>query len=296
MFHLRQILLVRSMRAGLRRATEAAGARLIEAGVGALSLGRAAALGGGLLRTLGPRLGVSRTAQTNLARAFPPDQARELLRPVWDNLGRTLFEYPHLAALHEGGRIEFRGLDVLAETLAAGRGAVFFSGHLANWECLTFLAGHAGFDALIVHREPNNPHVARLLERCRPKRNLRFVAKSQSGTLEAFATLAANGCVGFLIDHRYNRGVAVDFLGGTALVAPTAALMVRRQRCPLLPVRVERLADGGYRVSVHPPLAVDFALPAEEFSQAVMQGAMSLLEKWIRERPEQWFWMQRLWR
>jgi KDO2-lipid IV(A) lauroyltransferase len=71
--------------------------------------------------------------------------------------------------------------------------------------------------------------------------------------------------------------------------------MIRRQRCPLIPVRVERLESTRFRLTIHEPLAVDYALSPDAFNQAVMQDCMATLERWILERPEQWFWVQRLW-
>lgn len=275
---------------------EAAGAIALERGIGSLSVETASHLGCRLLTALGPKLGASKVARRNLRRMFSEDRVEELMPQVWGNLGRTLFEYPHLTTLSQHDMVEFRGLEILERIIADGTGGVFFAGHLANWECVPFLADLVGFDAAVMYRAPNNPRVADILARCRPSKRLRFIPKSTSGTKDAFSVLAAKGFVGVLIDHRYNRGVDVDFLGGTAAIAPTAALMAQRYGCPLIPVRTERIAPLRHRVTVYEPLAVDWSLPKEELSRTVMQDAMSMIESWILERPEQWFWMQRLWR
>ncbi len=261
-----------------------------------LSPETASGLGGWVLRGIGPAIGAGRVARRNLRRAFPGRDVEGLLGEVWANLGRTLFEYPHLVEMHRRGLVEFHGLDVIARLKAEGRGGVFFSGHQANWECVPMLAEEGGFEAAVMYRAPNNAYVADLISRCRSAQGVRFIPKSLQGTKTAFSVLAAGGFVGVLIDHRYNRGIEVDFLGGRAVIAPTLAVMARRFRCPAVPIRVERTGAARYRVTVHEPLPVDYALPAAAFQADVMQRAFAVLESWIRERPEQWFWMQRLWR
>src|SRR5690242_1875951 len=59
-------------------------------------------LGGYAARKLGPWLPVSRVADANLLNALPeldPAARRRVIRGMWDNLGRTAAELPHLAAL-----------------------------------------------------------------------------------------------------------------------------------------------------------------------------------------------------
>ncbi len=275
---------------------EAGGVWLVERGLGCLSLSTASRFGGWLLRTVGARLGADRTARRNLARCFSPAEVEALVPAVWDNLGRTFFEYPHLSRLLREDRVEYVGLEHLRAAAAAGRGGVLASAHLGNWEVVPFMAEKAGIEAAVMFRAPNNPKVAAELARCRSHaEKITFIAKSTRGTKEAFSFLAARKFVGLLIDHRYNRGIDVEFLGGTARIAPTAALMALRFRCPILPVRVERLPDCRMRVTVYPPLALDYDQPKEEFVATAMQQAMDVVAGWVRAAPEQWFWMQKLW-
>jgi len=59
-------------------------------------------LGGYVARKLGPWLPVSRVADANLRNGLPELDAaarRRVIRGMWDNLGRTAAELPHLAAL-----------------------------------------------------------------------------------------------------------------------------------------------------------------------------------------------------
>src|SRR5262249_220883 len=63
---------------------------------------RIADLGAAVLRRVGPWLPEHRTGRANLMAAFPEKSAaevEEILRGVWDNLGRLGAEYAHLDRL-----------------------------------------------------------------------------------------------------------------------------------------------------------------------------------------------------
>ena len=69
----------------------------------------ASALGGAILRVVGPRSGAHRTAERNLRLAFPERDAawrRRILAAQWDNLGRTSAEFAHMdRLLPSSGRV-----------------------------------------------------------------------------------------------------------------------------------------------------------------------------------------------
>src|SRR5207244_2589137 len=117
----------------------------LRAGIGICRLlGPVAAsnLGARVARTIGPLLPASRTADDNLRRAMPDlslAERRRIMRGVWENLGRTAAEMPHLAALHpsaSGPGWEVEGGEHLDALRTQGGPALFFSGHLANWELI----------------------------------------------------------------------------------------------------------------------------------------------------------------
>lgn len=283
----------------IRYGFEAAAVRALLSGLGRLDLDTVSDLGARLGRWA-PRILPRRQkmARDNILRALPGCDADAILDEMWDNLGRTFFEMSKMRLLERdkgAGVVDLRNPDILQDTLARGRGMVLFSAHIANWEMCALPPAMADFDAAMMYRAPNNSRVNQILSQLRPAR-VAFLEKSRQGTADAFATLKAGKCVGFLIDHRYSKGVKVDFFGRPAYLAPTAALMARKFRCPLVPLRPERIGRGArFRVTAYPPLDVDYDLPPDRFAETVMQQATGMLEGWIRERPAHWFWVQRLW-
>ena len=81
--------------------------RVLFALLRALPPAAASTLAGRVARAIGPLLPVSRVAHDNLRAALPGMDAaarRRTVRGVWENLGRTMGELPHLGDLRETRR------------------------------------------------------------------------------------------------------------------------------------------------------------------------------------------------
>jgi len=289
----------RAPAAAWRHRIEAAAAGLFFAAMRALPLGLASAAGGALARLIGPHLPISGRARRNLAQALPELAAKERRRVIaamWDNLGRVAAEYPHLARIDvfaAPGRVAVAGLAHLEAALAAGRQVIMFGGHLGNWELAPLAARQYGLAMTHFYRAANNPLVDRMIARCRGGGD--FAPKGAAGSRRAFAALRRGGHLAMLVDQKLNDGIAVPFFGRPAMTAPALALLALHFDCVVLPVRVERRRGARFRLTVHPPLPVPRSGDRAGDVAALMTQVNRTLEAWIRERPEQWFWLHRRW-
>src|SRR5437763_11516766 len=279
---------------------EAWGAGLLFAILGSLPLDAASALGGALARCIGPRLGVSNRARRNLHAALPElsaAQVESILRGMWDNLGRVAAEYPHLQHIRvfgPGNRVETRGLEHLDQALAAGRQVILFGGHLGNWEIAALAAGQRGLDIAQIYRPANNPLIDRMIARLRGG-NGELIPKGAVASRRAVAALRRGGHVSLLADQKLNEGIALPFSGRPAMTASALALLALRFDCTVLPARVERLNGAHFRLTLYPPLELPHSGDRDADIAALMTAVNTTLEGWIRERPEQWFWVHSRW-
>jgi len=265
-----------------------------------LPLDAASALGGFLARLIGPRLRVSDLARRNLRAAFPdlPEPRIDgLVCGIWDNLGRVAAEYPHLRHIRvfdPAGRVETRGIEHLDRALAGGRRVILFGGHLGNWEIAALAAAQYGLDIAQIYRAPNNPLIDRIVARLRGGSS-ELIPKGTIASRRAVAALRRGGHVSLLADQKLNEGIAVPFFGRPAMTAPALALLAVRFDCTVLPARVERLRGARFRLTLYPPLDVPRTGGRDADIMAMMTAVNATLEAWIRERPEQWFWVHSRW-
>ena len=176
-----------------------------------------------------------------------------------------------------------------------GTGGLLFAGHIANWEIAPMSATQRGVRPLIVYRAPNNPRVARLIHEMRLPVGSALFPKGVSGLRRAVAAVARGGFLGVLADQKYNEGIPVPFFGRDAMTSPVLAELALRYHLPLLPVRVERIAGARFRVAIEPPVALPDSGDRARDVYALTTQINAILERWIRERPEQWMWPHRRW-
>ncbi len=260
----------------------------------------ASAWGGFLGRSIGPAMSISKRARRNFAIAFPhitADETENLVLEMWDNLGRTVMEYPLLNRIRVDGdnaHVELIGsqyLDLLRDDNKPG---LFFSGHLANWEIPAICVAKLGLTPHLIYRSPNNPYVEKLFQR-RHLKNSTLIPKGSKGAKMALKALLEGGHLGMLVDQKMNDGIPVPLFGHDAMTAPALAQLALKFDCPVIPIRVERLQGLSFRVTCFPPLEIKPGNDKSADILAITTEVNHILEGWIREQPAQWLWLHNRW-
>lgn len=261
-------------------------------------------LGGRLARVLGPRLRVSRIADCNLQRALPGLDAAErahIIQDVWENLGRTSTELPHLASFARtsaGPGWEIEGEEYIEAIKAADTQVLFFSGHFGNWEMILPIAAQLGLNVAGFYRAASNAQVDSIIQRMRTRAlgsGVAMFAKGAHGARSAVRHLQQGGSLGLLVDQKMNDGVAVPFFGRDAMTAPALAQFAIRFNAPIVPIRVLRLGPSRFRLVCEPPLLVARTGDRVSDVQAICRAVNATLERWIRVEPASWLWLHRRW-
>jgi len=272
---------------------------------GRLPLPLLAALGAPLGRALLP---LSRRdwqrATVHLAVAFPeldPAARRRLLRRSATHLGRTLGEVIWLwraRAEQVVAACALSGLEHVERAFAAGRGAIFVTGHCGNWELLNARVGLAGVPLLVAVRELFDPRFDQLVTDLRARFGVEVVARGAGAGRRLLRALGSNRLAGLLIDQdiRDIPGVFVPFFGRPAWTPSGAATLALRAGSPILPIFIHRRPDGSHLAEIQPPLPVPTTGADGERVVELTAAATAAIERQIRAHPEQWVWMHRRWR
>jgi Kdo2-lipid IVA lauroyltransferase/acyltransferase len=283
--------------------------------VGTLRLLRAinrkhmANIAGGVMRTLGPRLKEHRIGRTNLVAAFPEKSAVEIddiLRGVWDNLGRVAAEFAHIDRLQmldpdplDQGDIIYtpQAYERFQQLRADGKPALIFAAHLANWELPALVATKYGLDTTVLYRRPNIGAVSDAVIAIREGSMGTLVATGLDAPVKLGRVLAAGGHVAMLVDQYYVTGVDVTFFGRRCKANPFLARLARQIDCPIHGTRIVRLPDRHrFRVDLTEAIAPVRDAEGRIDIAGTMQAITSVIESWVREHPEQWLWLHRRWR
>jgi len=263
-----------------------------------LPLDVASGLGSCLARWIGPLLPVQKVARKNLMAAFPEKSAEEIskiLVGMWDNLGRTFFEYAHIETLIKKDRIQVLGAENIATLRDDGKAGVFWGAHLGNWELISAGAAMNKLEVHRFYRRPNNPYIEGIFQSHRNVAKGELLPKGAQGARRGMVLLKAGGHIGMLVDQKMNDGIAVPFFGRQAMTAPALAAFALRYKCPVASVRVVRLGGAHFRLEISAPYMLETTGDRTADELAAMTSVNQSIESWIREYPEQWLWVHRRW-
>ncbi|MCW8916628.1 MAG: lauroyl acyltransferase [Magnetovibrio sp.] len=257
------------------------------------------ALGGNIASTFGPMLKPSKNARENLKRTFPDKHEAEIemiLRGVWENMGRTAFEFAvmdHLLTPRGKQRVEIEGQDNINAAFATGKPVLFFGAHLANWELLPVSAGIIGFGVHVFYRAPNNPLLQNLFAKRHGPGEL--IPKGAPGAKRAFSKLKKGENLGILVDQKLNDGISVPFMGREAMTGTAIAEFALRFDAPLIPIQCIRLPGARFKLIYHPALEVMRTDDKKTDVRTIMTDINAIMEGWIRQHPDQWLWLHNRW-
>ena len=283
---------------------EGAAARLAVRVLRALGPVRASNLCGAIARTIGPLFPVAKVADRNLRLALPAlDRAarRRVIQGVWDNLGRTAGEFPHVGQLAEtasGPGWEVVGAEHIEALAARGGPAVLFTGHIDNWEVLPLATARKGVPFATLYRPADNTLIDDLileLRRASVGANEKLFPKGAQGARQTLLHLRQGGYVGLLQDQKMNDGIEAEFFGHKAMTASALAALALKIGCPVLPTYAQRIAPARFRVTYEPPVQLPDSGDRTADVAALTQIVNDRLETWIRARPESWLWLHRRW-
>lgn len=261
-----------------------------------LPINISSSLGSFLARRIGPLLKVNKLAINNIKNAMPEKTDKEIsniIDGMWDNLGRTLAEFSHIHALSKeqyNKLTDIHGIDFLQQSLKH-KGGIFFTAHFGNWEIAAKTGYIYNLPLSIVYRKANNPYVDKIIYNARKGYNLTPIAKGASGARQIINTIKKGEMIAMLVDQKQNDGIEVPFFNMPAMTAPAIASLALKFNCPVYPTKITRKKGEKFRVDIYPNINTDPNISAYDF----MVKINNMIEGWIRENPEQWFWVHKRW-
>src|SRR4030095_5361076 len=134
-----------------------------------------------------------------------------IARATFAHFGRLLvavLRFSTLSPAEIRNRVEIEGEERIRGALAAGKGAILFTGHFGFWELQGLAHGLLLRPISVMARPLDNPRLHALLERMRRATGNRVIYR-QGGLRRVLRALAHNECVAILIDQHISSSDAV---------------------------------------------------------------------------------------
>jgi KDO2-lipid IV(A) lauroyltransferase len=243
-----------------------------------------------------PRL--RRVALCNLRIAMPElDEAARsrIVDGIFRSISRVLVafaRFPHIRSGNVHRWIRYEGLEHFEAARRRGKGVLFATAHLGNWELSAYAHALMTEPMHVVVRPLDNPLIDRLVERRRGGSGNRVIGKKDFARA-ILSALKRNEAVGILIDQNAapENGAFVDFFGMPACAGTGFAKIAAHSGAAVIPgFALWSDEERRYVMRFYPevPVTGDAAVDT-----AALQKQ---LEGVIREYPDQWLWIHRRWK
>ncbi|MGH9662315.1 MAG: lysophospholipid acyltransferase family protein [Bryobacteraceae bacterium] len=234
-------------------------------------------------------------ALRNLQMALPHADHDRIVDEMYRSIARLLVavaRFPQITRGNIGGWIRYEGYEHFERALARGKGVLFATAHLGNWELSAFAHAWMSAPMHIVVRPLDNPRLNAFAAARRALSGNRLIEK-QDYARAILAALDRNEAVGVLLDQNasLDTGVFVDFFGIRACASAGFARIAAHSGAAVIPGFA--LWSGQERRYV-----LRFYAPIEMTGDVARdtQAIHAHLEGVIREHPGQWLWIHRRWK
>jgi len=233
-----------------------------------------------------------RTAVRNLQIAKMP---AEIVDGVFASLSRSLAVFARLPRLNSRNisrYIRYEGFEHYEEAKRRGRGVLFATAHLGNWELSAYTHALMTEPMNVVVRLLDNAAVDELVEKRRAGSGNRIISKKDAAR-DILRALKRNEPVGILIDQNVSldEGIFIDFFGTPACAGTAFARLAAHSGAAVIPgFAVWNRDEGRYVLKFYP--LVDITGDVAEDTRRIH----AVIERAIREYPDQWLWLHRRWK
>lgn len=247
----------------------------------------------GMLDKAVPRL--RRIARRNMEIVQLPGDHEAIIDGVYASIGRILLaisRFPRIDRANIGEWIGYEGLEHFTAAKAQGRGVLFATAHLGNWELSAFAHGMLTEPMQVVVRPLDNPLIDALAEQRRTLSGNRVISKKDAART-ILKALRTNDAVGILVDQNVTpaEGVFIDFFGVKACAGSAFVKLAHHSGAVVIPgFALWKQDEQRFVLRFYPPLELSGDVATDT------QRLHSVIERVIREHPDQWFWIHRRWK
>ncbi len=252
-----------------------------------------------IVSLIGPFFRSKKLIRSNMLKAFPnleENKIQEISKKMWSNYGRILAEYIYIKDFRGSkfeDNIEIAGREILNSIKKSDEPVIFISGHFNNFELMAMQIEKSGINLAAIYRPLNNKFLNFFMEKIRKN----YICKNQikkgiSGTKQLLTFFKQKTSIALMIDQRVSEGIQSNFFNNEAFTTTIPAQFVKKFKCKVVPIYIERTNGVKFKLTIHEPLQFS----ENESIESITLSLNILLEKMILKKPEEWIWSHNRWK
>lgn len=228
---------------------------------------------------------------------YSEKDAHQLIKKMYRHLGKSALEILYTPKLMRNPKliaeiIEYDISDTFMEHVQSGKGGIFITAHYGNWEWLAMGVAAKGIQVGTIVKNQPQPWVNALLNGNRRLTHVEVFPRTNSGKeiLSGIRSIKKGKFLGLLCDQDGGKdGLVVSFLGKPASTMAGPGIIAAKTGGIVYSAFIQRTETGGHRIRIGEPLI------HSEDSTEITVAIQKEIERVIREKPEEWLWLQRRW-
>jgi len=243
---------------------------------------------------------VLRNLRIAFGNRFPQDEIKTIGRKVFQNLAMNLVDWVQMKKFNRSNIDKVINLNGVVEKsqelLKEGKGLIFISGHLGNWELMGTIYGMFGFSGGVIGKRIYYDKYNDLIVGARLDKGVPTFYQDENPR-ELLRQLRRGGVIGVVADQNVEKleGAMVDYFGRSSYTPVSPIRLAAVSGAPVLVGALIRKGNN-YEVVYEPePLRVPRAASEKEIVELTQKWS-KILENWISQYPDQWVWMHDRWK
>ena len=234
----------------------------------------------------------NKVANANLKMCFPKlsiSQRKKILAETWQHFGSIIGEFAHW---HDMSDRDFaKRVKIINPEKIPSKNAIIISAHLGNWELVSRIFNNYKYKINLLYRPMNNPFVNNFICSLRANKFTNLIPKGRSGVKQIVDKIHRNEVIGLLVDQKLNEGIKVPFFDKEAMTTSLPANLALKYKIPLIPANIIRVGEAKYRVELFDAIKIK----PNDTKETITLAINKVLEDWIKNNPNQWFWFHNRW-
>ena len=243
------------------------------------------------------------TVFENLRKAFPEFDEEKIKEVAFNCYRSVLISFFEILYMQKMSRSEIINMlnienaDLIIKNHQYGKGVILLSAHFGNWELIaTSVSARINIPFHVVVKHQSNPYVDRKINSIRIRWGNEIVPLGIS-IRNIYKELKNKNLVAMVADQRGPAdGLRIKFFGLDTAVYTGPAMLAIKTGTPLIYGITIRQPDYSYKVVLEKIDVESLPDNEDEKVKEVSQRLASFLEKYVRQYPEQWLWMHKIWK
>lgn len=228
------------------------------------------------------------------------DEINQMAKNVFLMLGKNAGEILRASKIETLEQLEkilvTEGYENFVTANSKGKGVIFLTCHLGAFDLQVTNMALRGLNPNIIGTPLKDPRLNDLLWKYRNQHGAIAIERGRE-TFRMIKVLKSGGSVALLIDQDTKvKSTFVDFFGMPASTPVGATMMAMKTGAAVVPTYVHLGEDGLQHMHILPEVPMRISEDEEDDIVYNTQVLTSMIERWIRQYPEQWVWMHKRWK